>query len=347
MGNWYKHVIAWTLFICYELSFLAASGVQLSGFIDYAIHYALNIALFYLNLKGFQYIFAGRFKKSISITIFLVLEIAVYLLFQYGIFIVLYRFHLTDNWVDFFTRVQLVRHTYRGIYFIGFSIAYWFALSVSKQKKIILELENFKLRDKMKSADLENRLMQAKNAYFQSQLNPHFLFNTLNFIYNSVRKVSNQGASAILLLSEMMRYSLSDTGVDGKVSLCDETEHIKNFITLNQFRFDKNLNVIFNLKGSFKNQKIIPLVLISFVENIYKHGDLVDEASPALINLSCLQHVLELNCINKKNKSFNSKGWGIGIENAKARLDSYYRDKYDLKIIEDEDNYEMLLVIQL
>lgn len=347
MGNWYKHIIIWSIFILYEISFVTLLGVH-ANVIDYALHYAINIALFYVNVAGFQYIFASRFNKPISIALFISLELVVYLLFEYGVFILLtHLFHLGNKRIDFFSRIELFKSVYRGIYFIGFSIGYWFALSVTRQKKIILELENSALRDKMQSADLENKLVLAKNAYLQSQLNPHFLFNTLNFIYNSVRKVSAQGASAILLLSDMMRYSLSDAGVDGKVSLDDETAHIKNFIALNQVRFDKTLNVIFNLKGAFENEKIIPLVLISFIENIYKHGDLTDETFPTLIDISCHNRILKMNCVNKKNRSFNNNGWGIGVANAKARLDTYYTDKYKLEIIEDDYRYEVLLAIQL
>jgi LytS/YehU family sensor histidine kinase len=208
-------------------------------------------------------------------------------------------------------------------------------------------MENGKLRQENQRAELERNLMKAQNAYLQSQLNPHLLFNTLSFIYNAVRKLSNSASEAILLLSDMMRYSLSEAGVDGKVSLENEVDHIKNMIRLNQLRFNEWLTINLSTIGSFNNEVIIPLLLLSFIENIYKHGDITDADNPAKIVIACEDHVLEMTCSNKKAKSIPVKGWGIGIDNARARLNIHYPDRYTLTVAEKDLQYSVVLIINL
>jgi two-component system LytT family sensor kinase len=306
----YRHIIVWAIFITYELSFISLSGVKLSNWTDYLLHYGVNALLFYVNASAFKYIYSRRQYRHLIMIGVVVLEISCYIILQYFIAACLGYLHEHAAIVINYSRRTLIVHIYRAIYFIGFSIGYWFAQSVVKQKNIIIELENLRLKEEKQSAELENRLVQTKNAYLLSQLNPHLLFNTLNFIYNSVRKLSAQAASAILLLSEMMRYALAEPGADGKVPLNNEIEHIKSFVTLNQLRFRDELKIELNLSGDFYGLNVIPLVLISFVENMYKHGDLSDADNPANIEISCQDNLLSMNCINKKKQGENYQRLG-------------------------------------
>ena len=342
-----NHVIAWSVFITYEVSFIYLSGIRLSNPVDTAFHYMVNICLFYLNASGFNYLFEKKIHRFTGIVLLIAAEIVGYMVVQYLLLrflSLIYHYQLPNN-LDF--KIYNVKEIYRAIYFIGLSITYWFAVRSGKQNKVILEMENDKLRQQTKTAELERDLMQAKNAYLQSQLNPHLLFNTLSFIYNSVRKLSDSASRAILLLSDMMRYSLSDTGIDGKVSLENEIDHIKNMISLNQLRYNETLNIKLVATGSFKNETIIPLLLLSFIENMYKHGDLTDADNPAKISIGCTNRVLELVCSNKKSRVKNNQGWGIGVENARARLNIHYKDRYALTVDQDDFHYNIRLIVYL
>ena len=347
MKNIYIHLLLWILFITYEMSYLALAGLKISNLQDYAVHYALNISLFYLNAAAFEFIFNTSINKYLGIPVILLAEIIAYLLAQYLIYAIFYFIHTQGQWESLPLIKQVVMNIYRALYFIGFSIGYWFAASMLKQRKQIFELENKQLQENIQKIELENKLMQAKNSYLKSQLSPHLLFNTLNFIYNSVRQISTSAAKAVLLLSDMMRYSLSDTGADGKVSLQEEVDHIRNFVRLNQLRFNEKLNVQLSVNGSFDNQKIIPLVLISFVENMYKHGNITDAGEAAQIWLECKNDALTLRCMNKKGRSTITSRWGIGVDNARSRLQSYYPDKFILDIKDTADRYSVLLAIDL
>ena len=349
--GWFRtvlnHTMIWMVFIFYELGIIYLNGLPFKNPLDYAIHYVVNISIFYLNAEGFRYIFERGINRVIAIPIFICAEITIYLLVQHLALLLLASIYHYPALDAAGLKLYYAREITRAIYFIVFSIAYWLGIRTGQQMKVILELENSKLRQANQNAELENSLMQAKNAYLQSQLNPHLLFNTLSFIYNSVRKLSNTASQAVLLLSDMMRYSLSDTGIDGKVPLESEVDHIENMIRLNQLRFNEALNLETDFSGDFQNESIIPLLLLSFIENIYKHGDLTDSDYPAQIVLSCEERVLQLACSNKKARGKAVTGWGIGVENAKARLNIHYPDRYTLQITEDERRYSSLLTIKL
>ncbi|QXV63904.1 histidine kinase [Mucilaginibacter sp. 21P] len=344
-GKLYLHIAVWVIFIAYELSYLSMVA-RLGKWYDYAIHYALNIGLVYLNTYFLNYVRPKRYR-IIKMTIIIAAEISAYIIIH---FIIVHFFSRFDDDLKkdmLHIRLTIIQEFYRALYFTGISLAYWFSLSLSEQKKMVDELNTEKLLQEKIQAELEKNLMKAKTAYLQSQLNPHLLFNTLNFIYNSVRKISEDNAYAILLLAEIMRYSLSDIGEDGKVSLKKEIDHIYNLVKLNQLRFNKELNLKMRVNGDFDDEKIIPLLLLTFIENIYKHGDLTDPDMPAIVTIRCDDNQLYMHYRNKKRKYNVNKGWGIGIENAKTRLDIYYPQKHNISINDSETEYQLEINLTL
>ncbi|HWZ16076.1 MAG TPA: histidine kinase [Mucilaginibacter sp.] len=342
-----RHAVVWLLFVAYEVSYLHLASTADYSIWDYALHYTLNICLFYFNARFFEFIFSRFRYRYLGIGLLLVGELSVYLCLQFLISKLLIYVHIHPKANVFNTEVFFIQSIYRGVYFIGFSIAYWFARIMAKQRKMILELENLRLRQEINSAELEKNLIKAQNAYLRSQLNPHLLFNTLSLIYNSVRKLSDSAAGAILLLSDMMRYSLSDAGVNGKVPLENEIDHLKNLVKINQLRFKERLNISLSAKGAFQGEAIIPLVLLSFVENIYKHGDLSKPDFPARVAITCNNHILEMHCQNLKKTKQRSAGWGIGIENTRTRLTNYYGNNFDLNITDGDEMFRIHLLVAL
>ncbi|WP_181163759.1 sensor histidine kinase [Pontibacter mangrovi] len=244
-------------------------------------------------------------------------------------------------------KVFLLRSTWRCIYFLGFSTAYWFTRQTIRNTKHINHMKLQRLQAEQDKAELTKGLARSQNALLQAQISPHLLFNTLNFIYNSVQDVSPKASKGVLLLSEVMHYALQRVHEDGKTDLQHEIEHIERYIELNQLRFSYPLHLQLKCSGQLQG-RIPPLILLTFVENIFKHGDLTDPSQAASIILSYNQNQLHFSTKNKKRKHRPGRGYGIGIQNAKTRLDEFYsEDKYTLAIQEDEQQHSVCLKIKL
>lgn len=219
---------------------------------------------------------------------------------------------------------------------IGFLIAYLTSLRDEQKKNKILE--NQKL-------ELEIQNSQANFNFLKAQINPHFLHNTLNFFYAKALPLSPELSEGILCLSDIMRYALNEGGKDEKALLKDEIEHLENVIRINQFRFSSNLHVELKVSGVTAGAKIVPFVLITLVENAFKHGDMKDPAKPLTIRITVDGRRLYFFCWNKKNPGFKDHSTGIGLQNILKRLDIMYGDAYSYKVDEDANFYSTELII--
>ena len=193
---------------------------------------------------------------------------------------------------------------------------------------------------------LENQNLKTELAFLKSQINPHFLFNTLNNIYILAYKRSDQTAEAILKLSEMMRYMLYESSNEF-VLVQKEVDFIGQLISLQQLRTKEQLCFEFKTTGSAEQNEIAPLILISFVENIFKHGILNDCNDPAIVHINIENNNLTFYSRNKINQRAKNNTSGIGLPNVKRRLELLYPGKYDFKITKDETHYSIHLNIQL
>jgi sensor histidine kinase YesM len=167
---------------------------------------------------------------------------------------------------------------------------------------IDLEVRERKLIEANAKLQHERDLNQI--AFLQAQINPHFLYNTLNFIYSEAILASDSVvADSIMTLSNIMRYTLTETGKDTLVSLYSEINHIKNYLRLQKMRFSNELYVDLTIRGeeNINHLEILPLVLISFVENIFKHGDIHDPQHPAKIRIIVGENDFFLSIYNRKH----------------------------------------------
>jgi Histidine kinase len=200
------------------------------------------------------------------------------------------------------------------------------------------------------------RLSQSEQAHYQAevvslkeQMNPHFLFNTLNGIYAlAVRDKSNTTASAILKLSGLMRYVVTETS-QVHVDLEKEISYINDYIELQKLRLDKRVQLAFEVVGSTEGKRIAPLILVPFIENAFKYGVNPDEDSSIKIRIEIVYGELTLHVVNNKVKVSMSpfEKSGKGIENTKLRLKLLYPSQYFLDISEDEKIFRVHLIIQL
>ncbi len=201
------------------------------------------------------------------------------------------------------------------------------------------------LNEKIKT-NLENEKLLSELAFLKSQINPHFLFNSLNNIYSLAYQKSDKTPEAILKLSEIMRYMLYESNED-KVALVDEIRYLENYIELQKLRFKDSSYIKFEIIGDAKAQKITPLVLISFVENAFKHGIATDKEVPISILLHIEHGKLFFKTVNKKSNLNKDDTGGIGLQNVRRRLDLLYKDQYELHIEDKNDVYNCELVLNL
>jgi two-component system, LytTR family, sensor kinase len=222
-------------------------------------------------------------------------------------------------------------------------VAAIFALSTSievsqewaKQDKIRQEAENNKL-----NSELE---------FLKFQINPHFLFNTLNNIYSLASDKSDTTETAILKLSNLLRYAIYETNVD-RISLQREIEQIENYLELQKLRLSakKNIAIDFQLSGKLENYQIAPMLLIPFVENAFKHGISYLQDSKIVIRLSIVGNDLIFKVLNQKPiqvSPLKDEYSGIGLSNVKRRLDLIYPQQYELKVQETESSFAITLTL--
>jgi two-component system LytT family sensor kinase len=193
---------------------------------------------------------------------------------------------------------------------------------------------------------LREEKIQAELAFLKNQINPHFLYNTLNYIYSLAYPVSDELANAVIKLSQLMRYMLTDSA-DGTVDLQKEVDYIENYISIYQLRFEDAFFVDLDAKGGIGGKRIASLILVPFVENAFKHGIVNDPAQPIEILLNVTDDKLNFTVINQINHSQKDHSTGIGLPNIRRRLALLYPQKHELTITDDGESYQANLVIEL
>jgi LytS/YehU family sensor histidine kinase len=203
-----------------------------------------------------------------------------------------------------------------------------------------------KIRNRWRKAEKER--LNAELSYLKAQINPHFLFNTLNSIYSLAIEKSDYTPTAVVKLSGMMRYVITDAARDF-VALEKEVNYIRDFVDLQKIRFGETVDVDFTVSGDKLGKKIAPLLLIAFIENAFKYGVNPEEKSEIYVSIQVFDSKITLIVRNKKvnslaNGDLSSK---VGIENTMSRLNLIYANKYKLNFDDSENEYKVELTIEL
>ncbi|SHM87185.1 hypothetical protein SAMN05444366_4416 [Flavobacterium saccharophilum] len=201
------------------------------------------------------------------------------------------------------------------------------------------------------SAQQQNQelLLENKKAEFQmlkAQVSPHFLFNTLNSFYSQLILKEDEMAADILVLSDLLRYVITETDKDEAV-LSKEIQFIQNYIHLQKKRFEDRLFLDFTIEGNYSNEKILSSALIHFVENVFKHGKFNSEEEKAVISIRIKEGFLEISTFNYNVGSENYSSTGIGFENLTKRLEYMYKDQFVLEKTEENNTFKAYLKIPL
>lgn len=344
----FRHVLVWNLYITYELLIIKMSVGLITSPIHLAAYYLLNIFLFYFNAHVIlDFAFFKTNRPYLVASSFICLEILVFLFLKLKLDAFL-NVRLAFSLAITFSNEKLwLNNIFREIFFIGFSIAYWSMLYMIKFKERNHIMEREQLRALAKNLELENKYISAENAYLQNQISPHLLFNSLNFIYNSIHRLSEKAGKSVMLLSDIMRYSLVSSIDDRTVLLKEELAQIEKLIELSHLRFDQQLFINFRKKGLLKEARILPLILITFVENMIKHGDLGEPGDPGRILLEVINKELKFTTVNRKRESSPHPPSGIGLQNVEKRLANHYPDRYQLAVQDEPEHYYITLTLTL
>lgn len=198
--------------------------------------------------------------------------------------------------------------------------------------------------------NVENEKLTAELNFLKAQINPHFLFNTLNNLYYLAYTKSPNTTEVIAKLSQMMRYMIYDSNYQ-KVPLNKEIEYMQNYISLERLRLNNQIPIDLKIEGQVQNALITPLIFITFLENAFKHGvsnNNKDAWVRAYIHMNgkvCTYEVENSKLPNAKPEAETKSG--IGLQNVKRRLELSYPEKYELSVNDLPDRYRVQLKIEL
>lgn len=228
----------------------------------------------------------------------------------------------------------------RGFIMRQFSFIYMFLLTwVVSMAYYVFRLLQASVR---KADQVLSSALQSELSFLKAQINPHFLFNTLNNIYVLTLKKSDKAPTAVMKLSNLMRTLTNDTGVD-YVKFTDEEQFIRDYIELQEMRLTNTTKIVYEVVGNADNLQIAPRILLPFIDNAFKFGVSNRYESEIIIRLtidgSTLKALIQ-NAVHRDNTE-NLGSSGIGVGNSTRRLDLLYKDKYQLNI-QEVDNIHMV-----
>ncbi len=186
---------------------------------------------------------------------------------------------------------------------------------------------------------------EAELSFLKAQISPHFLFNSLNNIYALAIKKSEHTATSIVRLSNIMRY-ITDEAREDFVPIEKEISCVNDFMALQKLRLGQNVQINYEVTGIDEEVRIAPLILMAFVENVFKHGLSKNIQSDITIKIHVSSNdIYLLTCNTRALNPVAKNRTGIGLENVKQRLELLYPDKYSLQLSEDDERFIVRLKI--
>ena len=201
----------------------------------------------------------------------------------------------------------------------------------------------------MRQNEKKQKVVEAELAWLKNQINPHFLFNTLNNISSLTQIDADKAQDTVMQLSDLLRYAMYETNKP-KVPLEGEVDFMRNYIELMKLRCNEMTEVSETMKVEDKKAEVAPLLFISLIENAFKHG--TNSNAPATIDISLTQKdsmlVFICNKTNNPKPTKDRSGSGIGLENTRRRLDLLYQGRYQWEqTITPENIYHVKITLQL
>jgi len=332
--DWVRHVLFWTgLYACFVLFGLPDRSSALLVLIEEAAYLSVYGFIVYFNF----YILIPLFLSKKRVLIF-VGGLALFLALLAPVFAflikLLYRI---------FGEVYLMQSVDVKMIFLAFSL-------VAILSTIFQILSEW-FRHERDRRELEAQKTQSELRFLKSQINPHFLFNTLNNLYALTLKKSDAAPEIVLKLSDMMRYMLYECN-EKVVPLSKEIRYIENYLDLEKIRQGGDVDMRFEVEGDIENHEVAPLLFIPFIENSFKHG-VNRQLSNAFVHLKMkvTDDYITMDLVNSKPdpvpSSMEQKAGGIGLVNVKHQLNLLYPKRHQLTIEDSPVSYQIHLKINL
>lgn len=327
------HLSFWCVyfsFFYYQVSF-ARPGEEadlMEALITSILHVGCVAMAAYIN----YFIFLPRFLKNKNIIAYLFGYLPIFaVLITIYVFVKRHQMSESEHIGYFYSSKFVVQHSVSTIFIVIF-------VGMLKFAEDWLELE-------AKRKEVENEKLTAELTFLKAQINPHFLFNTLNNLYYLAFTNSPNTTEVIAKLSQMMRYMIYDSN-HAKVLLSKEIEYIENYISLEKLRLNNQIPISFEIEGNITQAQIVPLILITFLENAFKHGVSNNSTNAYIsVKLAVSNQSLIYTVENSKLKSSIHEKSGIGLRNVSRRLDLSYANKYQLDVEDGETDYKVKLTL--
>ena len=331
------HVALWAFMFLSPLTFWRGTGIKFMQYLMYCMQPAMLMIVFYLNYLYLapKFFVAGKHRYDLLINLAMISVFSITLHywtdFANDIFGVRLRFDDTINDVT-----NILREGLNFCIFAGGSTALALARKWVTAEQKLRESETARIQSELKN--------------LRSQINPHFLLNTLNNIYALTAIDQNRAQNAIQQLSKMLRHLLYDNQ-EREVTLTDEMQFIENYIALMKIRLSQNVDVTFHRQVALPGIKVAPLIFISLIENAFKHG--VSPVEPSFVHISITATEHDITCqienSNHPKSRDDRSGHGIGLSQVQRRLELSYPGRYTWeKGVNKEGNiYTSTIHIQL
>lgn len=332
-------MLCWVIFIFYEV-YLSGVLYGYFPFAHYFSFYLINVSIFYFHAYFLiNHLSRNPINNLLRIPLFLILELIIYVIFSLTCSSVLdkHLYHKPSSPI-FFNFKYFIPILYRGIYFILYATGYYFLINYirKKEKTLTQAVENEKLK---------NELLRAEQDFLRAQINPHLLFNTLSFIKYAARKKPDEADEAVIRLSGIMGFALDNNSQT--ILLVTEMEQVENIIGLNQLRYNHTLNVNYTTQIENPQATIIPIILLTLVENIFKHGNLLEKEQPAVIYVESTNEHILLQTSNLPGHNSHTRSTYTGLTNINSRLKQFYKDSHEFNYGMNGDLFKVEIKINL
>ncbi|MDZ7900762.1 MAG: sensor histidine kinase [Arcicella sp.] len=341
-----SHLFIWTLYtIYYMIAYTVIYGQ--------AFTIVLTANVIFINLT-FALAFYGSLlfllPKFLSNNRYVFLIIGCIILVAFSTLLRIYTFKyifpfiFTNADKQEINKQELVINFWNTQIYVLYALGYYYAQRVIQQQREIAQKDVEIAEEKAKNAILEKEKSQAELAFLRSQINPHFMFNTLNMIYNKVRKANKEAGEIVIQFANMMRYATSTKLQANEVDVRGELDFVKEYLNIHKLRFKDSVYIDYDEEGYMLSHRIVPMVLITLVENAIKHGSIDDPNYPLIIRASLIDEYFTFMVHNLKNlkpNGLDTKGnTGVGIVNIEKRLAAVYKNGgYSLEKEETEEDY--------
>jgi len=335
-----SHILFWLCSLLFAISaFYVASDHKLTLNSDLFLQALIpNIGFassVYINL----YLLIPKFLKTknyIFYTFWLLITLALSaILIQFIFIFILHTKSYSGQFIRMFSP-----HFFTAAFYVGIT-------SLFKFVKDWLHLQEMTL----KITQIEREKLEAELNTLKSQLNPHFLFNSLNNIYSLALTNSPKTPGIILRLSDLMRHVLYESR-ENFIPVKNELNFLTNYIELQKIRLNNQIDIQYSVEGNVPEMKVIPLIFEPFIDNAFKHGIRHPAAAPYLhvtihFQPKIMQFTIENNFDNTQSFQTN-KSSGIGLKNIERRLEFLYApDEYKYEIVRTNSTFEVRLEVQL